>query len=106
MENEQIKTVAIKACRACESGLLESDKFCRWCGAAQGYATARLYHPVSGPLVDAMVGAAPKNDSGLRQGSFTRRVILALISIPIWMIIILLSPLDAYASAKTLTGRL
>jgi hypothetical protein len=85
--------------------LLESDKFCRWCGAAQVYTTTRLYHPISGPLVEAMVGAGSKETSALC-GSFTRRLVLALISIPIWMLIILLSPLDAYASAKALTGRL
>jgi hypothetical protein len=29
-------------------------------------------------------------------------VILALISVPIWLIIVLLSPLDAYAAVKNL----
>src|SRR5256885_2559791 len=28
-------TVAVKACTLCSGGLLESDKFCRWCGARQ-----------------------------------------------------------------------
>lgn len=107
MNSEQkTRTVAIKPCRACTSGLLESDKFCRRCGAPQRYTTSRLYHPVSGPLVEAMVGAAPRRSSAWPSRSITRRIILPFVSVPIWMIIVLLSPLDAYASAKALTGRL
>src|SRR5439155_25429872 len=34
-ELQQAKTVALKACVACSSGLLDYDKFCRWCGARQ-----------------------------------------------------------------------
>ncbi|HKP11963.1 MAG TPA: hypothetical protein VJZ91_07615, partial [Blastocatellia bacterium] len=62
-------TVAVKACGACGGQLLESDRFCRWCGGAQPVsdqlaaaryttsllveAKSNLYHRVSGPLVDA-----------------------------------------------------
>jgi hypothetical protein len=124
--NELETTVPIKACSSCSAGLLDRDKFCRWCGARQpacsatgpalestspiddsrDYRTTALashdvYHPISGALVNAVIhGASSHARSGL-----TSRLILALISIPIWMIIVLLSPLDAYASAKILAER-
>jgi hypothetical protein len=118
--------VQIKPCGACAAGLLATDKFCRWCGVRQpgellstadtaggrnlvtqlDYRTTPLsrdlYHPVSGPLLNAVThGVARRARSG-----FTRGIIQALISVPVWMIIVLLSPLDAYASAKILSGRL
>ncbi|HKP85334.1 MAG TPA: hypothetical protein VJZ26_04510 [Blastocatellia bacterium] len=131
-------TVAVKACASCGGGLLEYDKFCRWCGVLQpGFATGErannsasmnpssrnlsskglsayqtsaldqagasssLYHRVSGPLVSAVVAGVVAG-STQEQNQFVKRAILALISIPIWLIIVLLSPLDAYVAAKNL----
>ena len=122
-------TVAVKACTSCGGGLLEYDKFCRWCGARQldllashklnsapsmnltpgersPYTTsaldqqAGLLNRVSGPLVSAVIASLAGSPDA--QSQFVKRAILALISIPIWLIIILLSPLDAYAAAKNL----
>jgi hypothetical protein len=130
-ELQQARTVALKACRACSSGLLEHDKFCRRCGARQpgreslelnqaqtgasacgaqscatvaiaGVARADVYRRISGPLVNAVVTGALSVPSTENQSPFVKRVILALISIPIWLIIVLLSPLDAYAAVKNL----
>ena len=131
---QEARTVAVKACTACTSGLLERDKFCRWCGARQPapggsestresgiqvhastsdaalYATvafavdgrAHVYRRVSGPLVNAVVTGALSAPSVENESRYVRSVILALISIPIWLIIVLLSPLDAYAAVKNL----
>jgi len=131
-ELQQARTVALKACCACSSGLLEHDKFCRRCGARQpgreslelnqaptrasacgaqscatfvaiaGIARADVYRRISGPLVRAVVTGALSAPSKENQSPFVKRVILALISIPIWLIIVLLSPLDAYAAVKNL----
>jgi hypothetical protein len=133
-EFHEARTVALKACTACEAALLERDKFCRWCGARQpdpvnfgvspvyalqsgvgasnlaGCPTVDLatgartdvYRRISGPLVTAVVSGALSAPSTERQSAFIKRVILALISIPIWLIIVLLSPLDAYAAVKNL----
>lgn len=128
-------TVAVKACSACSGGLLETDKFCRWCGAHQldgvtdkqpasmplsisaassqlaRYTTSQLqpqgagtnlYRRVSGPLVSAVIAGVSANASA-EQSRWMKRAILALISIPIWLMIVLLSPLDAYAAAKNLS---
>jgi hypothetical protein len=123
-------TVPVKACTGCDGQLLASDRFCRWCGAAQpaeasgalavaseaaserlaaaSYATSLLveakrdlYHRVSGPLVDAVVANVASGQLG-EQGRLMRRLMLVLISLPIWLMIVLLSPLDAYATAKNL----
>lgn len=123
-------TVAVKACASCSGGLFEYDKFCRWCGAPQldfmasnqlncapstnlatkersPYLTSALNQPsgllkpVSGPLVSAVIASVSANSPD-EQSQFVKRAILALISIPIWLIIVLLSPLDAYAAAKNL----
>jgi hypothetical protein len=133
--NEQIQeaaTLAVKACTACEAGLLDRDRFCRWCGVRQpapagsmlisAHATpmpenagslpftvelapgARtdVYRRVSGPLVNAVVTGALCAPSSENHSAFIKQVILALISIPIWLMIVLLSPLDAYAAVKNL----
>lgn len=133
--NKQLQdatTVAVKACTACDAGLLDRDKFCRWCGARQpapagstlmaGRATPTpqaasnlpltveivsgagtdVYRRVSGPLVNAVVTGALSAPSSENHSAFIKRVILALISIPIWLMIVLLSPLDAYAAVKNL----
>ena len=128
----EARTVAVKACPDCAAGLLDRDKFCRWCGALQprsesceaDYRSAPVdpdemmavpvtsalapsirpdvYRRISGPVVSALVtgalpSALPENNSPLIQ-----RITLALISIPIWLMIVLLSPLDAYAAVKNL----
>jgi hypothetical protein len=129
---QEAKTIAVKACALCSGGLLEYDRFCRWCGVRQPgrmsvsgeagaehltdsmnlspYTTsaleradsnAGLYRRVSGPLVSAVVASVSANSPQVC-GRFMKRAILALISVPIWMIIVLLSPLDAYAAAKNL----
>ena len=60
-----------------------------------------LYRSISGPLISAVVTGALSTPSTDDHSAFIRRVILALISIPIWLIIVLLSPLDAYAAVKS-----
>ena len=123
-------TVAIRPCCACGTGLLESNKFCRNCGVRQsaqvaefassdalisGFETATdallssaaangtadAYHPVSGPLVRAVVASVSSRDTGPLYGRLLKSSILALISIPIWIMIVLLSPIDAYLAART-----
>ena len=130
---QDARTVAIKACSECNSGLLDRDKFCRWCGVRQpGFESSAInrsetamneglislplgatvaitagqrgdvYRRVSGPLVNAVVSGALPAPSPEIHSAFLNRVVLALISVPIWLIIVLLSPLDAYAAVKNL----
>lgn len=129
---QEATTVAVKACTECDAGLLERDRFCRWCGERQpapagsmpmqaaqipqGESSLALcatvaiapqprtdvYRRISGPLVSAMVTGALSAPSSQNHSEFIKRVILALISVPIWLMIVLLSPLDAYAAVKNL----
>ena len=131
ISQQQAKTAAVKACFACASGILEGDEFCRWCGAhqipfahsdftspsstaalleASTYTTSMLasgaredvYRKVSAPLVNAVVSGALARPAIEKRSPALTRMILALISVPVWLIIVLLSPIDAYAAVKNL----
>ena len=129
MDNsDDTTTVEIKPCRSCGAGLLEESRFCRSCGVAASdslklesrtnpgaesmrYTTnplsrKELYHPVSGPLVSAVVSGVPASANQQASGPLSKRVLLALMALPIWIMIILLSPLDAYQSAKIIGNRI
>jgi hypothetical protein len=128
MDTHNAETVAVKACCSCGTGLLENDKFCRRCGTCQpgqpAYsdplsgridaitrsASPRIvdvevdaYHPVSGPLVKAVVASVSSSATAPLHGRVLKSSVLALISVPIWLIIVLLSPIDAYLAARTLS---
>ncbi|HLG14377.1 MAG TPA: hypothetical protein VJH03_07730 [Blastocatellia bacterium] len=111
---------------------MERDKYCRWCGVAQpstsgemdealvpiqpsAYYTTSPLQPmslvidagsgraVSGPLVKAVIAAVSGPSSARIRGRFLKSAVMALISVPIWLMIVLLSPLDAYAAAKAVS---
>ena len=106
----QIVTKDLRLCEACQYEARTLDKFCRRCGAKlDGLLTGQAGSPpsqsmksISGALV-AAVATGVANNTGQIHSLLARRVISALISIPIWLIIILLSPLEAYISARSVT---
>jgi hypothetical protein len=130
---DDIKTAAIRACRNCAEGILDRDKYCRWCGELQEamsttlsaavesgpialrepsrYLTTELgqlgsttgLHRVSGPLVSAVVATLATGPVSKPQRSLFANAVAALLSLPLWLMIVLLSPLDAYAAAKNLS---
>lgn len=132
-ETGDIKTALVKACENCAAGILERDKFCRWCGSLQSaliptcsleadslgslsrepsrYFTTELeplgstdgLHRVSGPLITAVVATLSTGTALQPRPSLFARAITALLSVPLWLMIVLLSPLDAYAAAKNLS---
>ena len=124
--SNEIKTVQLRECRVCGAGVYLSDTFCRWCGALQtrspeihrqsrslGHSVLQhscaftdIYHPVSGPLVEVLIDSVSANLTTRASASFARKFIQVLFSIPIWLAIILLSPIDAFYSARTICGRL
>jgi hypothetical protein len=69
-------------------------------------ASPKLYHPVSGALVKAVIAGVPATPPRSRLSSLPKRMLLALMAIPIWVMIILLSPVDAYTSAKIIGNRI
>lgn len=132
-ETDEIRTAAIKACENCAAGILDRDKFCRWCGALQSAMTSGLaatagsrplgvrepsryltteltqvasktsLHRVSGPLVSAVVATLATGPASKPRRSLFAAAVAALLSVPLWLMIVLLSPLDAYAAAKNLS---
>jgi ribosomal protein L40E len=74
------------------------------------YATAPL-PPIesprsfSGALAQAIAASVAANAAQHIQHRCAQKLLLALISLPIWLIIILLSPLDAYLAAKAAVQR-
>jgi hypothetical protein len=126
---------AEKQCLVCNSALRLGDKFCRRCGARQDvaivectvsdssptsefsnsitdavdrYKTAplpseNLSHPISGSLIKALV---PKIAPSLSVSKLSKKVIRSLMSVPVWLIIVLLSPLDAWVTTRELTKQL
>lgn len=118
--SDQMETIELRLCLACLSEVRPRDCYCRRCGASQNLtpATAHsttvqfgmnptsdtdddMYHRVSGSLVKAITAGLSSSASARLDSRYAKHAILALISIPIWMIIVLLSPLDAYATART-----
>lgn len=117
---ENAKTVTVKQCRVCAAGLRDHDRFCRRCGVAQinGYATSTDLTDLSGCETRPLTGSTAGNPSYSgqlirivieslsartttpRPGRGSRRLVCTLITIPIWMLIVMLLPLDAYRAAK------
>jgi ribosomal protein L40E len=119
-------TVAKKPCRGCSAGLNKSDQFCRRCGVAQAddsptvdiaeyralFETTQLRTVVR---VDQPFLILSRNGGTKTVASKTETlqlnrigvfVVGLLIAFPIWLLIIALSPLDAYASAKATSSRM
>ena len=130
-------TVAIKPCVACHGGMIETDKYCRWCGACQQPAgrapatmidrgamvashtvrsfstrgiesngAAGLSRSVSGPLVSAIMAGVTTSSQTLRLSRGIRRAVVGLVALPVWLIVVLLSPVDAYVALKGVSSEL
>lgn len=66
---------------------------------------AKLYHRVSGPLVKAITASLATGAPDRLHNPFFRKLVLALISVPVWVMLVLLSPLDAYLASKALLSQ-
>jgi hypothetical protein len=69
------------------------------------YKTGDAYRRVSGPLVDTVTAQSATRVSGRLHNEAVRHVLSALLAIPIWLIIVVLSPVDAYLAAKEIAGK-
>jgi hypothetical protein len=70
---------------------------------ASAYQTNPLSRPVSGPLLNAVAHGMALEQTISGYGRVTRNIILALMSVPVWLMIILLSPLDAWTTTRAIT---
>lgn len=121
---QEQETTALNQCHGCGAELLPRDKFCRRCGVRQAsrYVTstdlARLsecetrplqsgedvYQSFSGQLISIVAQSMSARAAVPGGNRHLRRVVCTLITIPIWMLIVMLSPLDALAAAKAAAG--
>jgi hypothetical protein len=75
------------------------------------YETAPLavpnwQRPISGKLVGVVATGVMTIPAGFSESRFVKGVTMILITLPIWLLMILLSPLDAYAATKVITKRI
>ena len=122
---EMTETIGLTQCHTCRAELLESDKFCRRCGLNQSLCTAPLTvvdgygdsfeyetRPLrgganrggsfSGTLVNLLTQSVSERTSGCGANRWTMRLVGALVMAPLWVMIVLLAPLDAYVAAKAI----
>ena len=118
------ETTPLRQCRDCEAELLPRDKFCRRCGLRQAnsYATSSNltyfsesetrplsgcldgFPSYSGQLIKIVTESLSARATTQYSSRGLRRLVCTLITIPIWMLIVMLSPLDAYTAAKAAAG--
>jgi len=120
LDIEMRETAGLKSCHGCSRELRQGDKFCRRCGASQSpavaslrgggveskYRTSRLpeadgCHRFSGSLMKSLLAGASARAS--RTNSRSARLVVSMLAAPaLWMMIVLLSPFDAYAAARSI----
>lgn len=116
------ETVAMKQCHSCGAELIERDKFCRRCGVSQQLQLSPLtdlhrqaesetklfsdnggmHQSFSGSLVTAMTTGMSQRTTTLHKSRWAMPLIGALVAVPLWLMIVLLSPLEAYGAAKAI----
>src|SRR5262245_577307 len=122
---EQTETINFKHCQVCSADLLDRDRFCRRCGSPQlrshtattgltdltNYETRLLngptrgYQSYSGQLIRVITESLSERTDIQSPSRGLRRLVCTLITIPIWMLIVMLAPLDAYSAARAATER-
>ena len=64
-----------------------------------------LYRSISGPLVSALVRSMSSNAPAGFCGRVLRKAFSTLISITIWLMMVVLSPIDAYLASRSVWAR-
>ena len=122
---EMTETIGLTQCHTCRAELLDGDKFCRRCGLNQSLCTAPLtvvdgnsgrfkYETrplrgganrggsISGALVNFVTQSVSERTSCCGANRWMMRLVGALVMAPLWVMIVLLAPLDAYVAAKAI----
>ena len=124
-DTKQEETLLLKQCGNCSSSLPAAHRFCRWCGTSQianlpVSATSRElgkpasveseahnshasgYVSVSALLVSSMMQCARAVRTGRHDCRIATRLIGVLIFVPLWIMIVMVSPFEAYFVSKSL----
>jgi hypothetical protein len=122
---EMKETISLTQCHTCRAELLKSDNFCRRCGLYQSLCTAPLNEvggyddgfeyetrplrgganrggSFSGALVNFVTQSVSERTSCCGANRWMMRLVGALVMAPLWVMIVLLAPLDAYVAAKAI----
>jgi hypothetical protein len=122
---DKIETVALKRCHFCSAESLDRDRFCRRCGAcliarndpttgvigsADGsefktsplFGSGPMQQSYSGPLVRILTQELLERTSSLGANRWARPLVSVLVAVPLWLMIVLLSPIDTYIAAKAI----
>jgi hypothetical protein len=128
---ENMETAGLGRCHACDAEQPARDKFCRRCGVnqrlkiasftgasgeaewsargAKPLAGVKHYDSFSGALVNLALESVSTRASSLSSSPAdnrrTMRLASALVAVPLWLMIVLLSPLDAYVTARAIARR-
>ena len=125
-DQQPTEVIVMQECSACATGLLNHDKFCRRCGVRQPEVNTGRTDPnrfwaretqlltdrtqgletYSAQLIRIVTQSVSTKVSKQKASRGFRRLICTLITLPIWMLIVLLSPLDAYTAAKAAAGNM
>jgi hypothetical protein len=124
---EIAETSGFNHCQGCGAAQIDRDRFCRRCGVSQSrglepsnyntdsgaiaacapsYATAPLpggaapRRSYSGPLINVVTKQLSEQTASFRANHLAMLLISILVAAPLWLMIVLLSPLDAYAAVK------
>lgn len=119
-QQQPTEVIAMQECSACARFLKQHDKFCRRCGVRRpegntGTTDSNRFcaretqlltdrteelQTYSALMIRIVTQNVSMKVSKQKTGRGFRRLICTLITLPIWMLIVLLSPLDAYTAAK------
>jgi hypothetical protein len=113
--------IAGTLCCSCNRQLAVADNFCRWCGSQQtellpasvrnpefrttqttvlGRSEEVVSRSISKLPMEKLTQSVAITTGPLRLNRCGALVIAVLIAIPMWLLLILLSPFDAYLSAR------
>ncbi|MCI0485989.1 MAG: hypothetical protein L0229_05265 [Blastocatellia bacterium] len=118
---EQTPTLELRFCLMCRNAICATNRFCRHCGASQSIGSEHLetqklnfalppagpvpYRALSGALIASLVESARAVNSPACGGRFAKKMLSALVPIPIMLLIILVAPFDAYIATRQIIER-
>ena len=131
-DNTQTVTIKLKRCSGCSAQLNAFYKFCRVCGTKQGFselATKQIedisnwpsdasvcgpnssqeatgYRSISNSILNSLVTQDLAPATSRIKSRIAKRTVAAVIAVPLWLLIILLSPLDALEASRQVTRQL
>jgi hypothetical protein len=107
------QTEELEQCRNCSNWTSAGDRFCRKCGIQRFVCGMQETTPlrvdeqsVSSRSLNRLQHHVVQTTGSLHLNRIGGIVVAVLISIPMWLLIVLLSPIEAYSSARAASSQL